>query len=90
MSPVSIFAEFNRYEKLSNIDISLAKTYAYLNRNLEACDSLGKSLENYNAYKKANPDMKEFHAEEVADYEEYIKVLKQGLACPDAAAAEKK
>jgi hypothetical protein len=85
-----IYAEENRYDKLSNIDIGLAKTYAYLNRNLEACDSLASSLVNYNAYKKANPEMKEFHAEEVADYEDYVKILEKQLSCPPAPVVEEK
>lgn len=76
-----IFAEYNKHDLLSSTDISLAKTYAALNRNAEACVSLTKSLENYNIYKKANPDMKEFHAEEVADYEEYVGILKKQLEC---------
>lgn len=78
-----LFAEHRRYDKLSNIDISLAKTYAHLNRSLEACESLGASLGNYAAYKREHPDLKEFHAEEVADYEEYVGILKQQLACPE-------
>lgn len=83
-----IYAEENRYEKLSNIDISMAKAYAHLNRSLEACDSLASSLRNYSAYKKANPDMKEFHAEELADYEEYVGILKKQLVCPEVPAEE--
>lgn len=85
-----IFAEHKKYDKLSNIDISLAKTYAHLNRNLEACESLGSSLANYKLYKKENPEMKEFHAEELADYEEYVGILKKQLACPETPAAEEK
>ena len=80
-----IFAAYKKYDKLSNVDISLAKTYAQLNRHAEACDSLAKSIENYAAYKQANPDMKEFHAEELADYDEYIGILETQLSCTNAA-----
>jgi len=80
-----IFEENKKYDTLSTVYISLAKTYAHLGRELEGCDSLTKGLASYNAYKKANPDMKEFHAEEVADYEEYIGILRQQLACPPEA-----
>ena len=80
-----IFEENKKYDTLSTVHISLAKTYAQLNRPLEACDSLTKGMASYNAFKKSNPDMKEFHAEEVADYEEYIGILRQQLACPPEA-----
>lgn len=80
-----IFEVNRKYDTLSTVHISLAKTYAHLNRNQEACDSLTKGMASYNAFKKSNPDMKEFHAEEVADYEEYIGILRQQLACkPEA------
>lgn len=77
-----IFEENKKYDTLSTVHISLAKTYAHLNRPQEACDSLTKGMASYHAFKKSNPDMKEFHAEEVADYEEYIGILRQQLACP--------
>lgn len=80
-----IFEENRKYDTLSTVHISLAKTYAHLNRAQEACDSLTKGMASYNAFKKSNPDMKEFHAEEVADYEEYIGILRQQLACPPEA-----
>lgn len=80
-----IFEENRKYDTLSTVHISLAKTYARLNRNQEACDSLTRGMASYNAFKKSNPDMKEFHAEEVADYEEYIGILRQQLACPPEA-----
>lgn len=77
-----LFEELKQYDTLSTVHISLAKTYAHLGRQLEACDSLTKGLASYNAYKKANPDVKQFRAEEVADYEEYIGIVRQQLACP--------
>jgi tetratricopeptide (TPR) repeat protein len=80
-----IFEENKKYDALSTVHISLAKTYGYLDRTGEACDSLTKGLASYNAFKRSNPDMKEFHAEEVADYEEYIGILRQQLACPPEA-----
>jgi len=80
-----IFEENKKYDTLSTVHISLAKTYAHLNRTGEACDSLTSGLASYNAFKKSNPDMKEFHAEEVADYEEYIGILRQQIACPPEA-----
>jgi tetratricopeptide (TPR) repeat protein len=80
-----IFEEHKKYDTLSTVHISLAKTYAHLSRTQEACDSLTKGMASYNAFKKSNPDMKEFHAEEVADYEEYIGILRQQLACPPEA-----
>jgi tetratricopeptide (TPR) repeat protein len=80
-----IFDENKKYDTLSTVHISLAKTYAYLNRIQEAYDSLTNGMTSYNAFKRSNPDMKEYHAEEVADYEEYIGILRQQLACPPAA-----
>lgn len=85
-----IFEENKKYDTLSTVYISLAKTYAHLGREPEGCDSLTKGLASYNAFKKAHPDMKEFHADEVADYEEYIGILRKQLACPAVVVEEKK
>jgi len=85
-----IFEENKKYDTLSTVHISLAKTYAHLDRNREACDSLTKGMTSYNAFKKSNPDMKEFHAEEVADYEEYIGILRKQLSCPEVPVEVKK
>ncbi|MEK6743823.1 MAG: tetratricopeptide repeat protein [Nitrospirota bacterium] len=85
-----IFEENKKYDTLSTVHISLAKTYAHLNRTQEACDSLTKGMASYNAFKKTNPDMKEFHAEEVADYEEYIGILRKQLSCPAEAPVEER
>ena len=84
-----IFADYGRYDKLADIDIGMAKTYAHMNRSQEACDSLAKSEESYKAYKASDPDIKEYHAEELADYEEYLGILKQQLACPEVPVEKK-
>jgi tetratricopeptide (TPR) repeat protein len=85
-----LFEELGKYDTLSTVHISLAKTYAHLGRELEGCESLTRGLASYNAFKKANPEMKQFHADEVADYEEYIGILRKQLNCPAATVEEKK
>jgi len=77
-----IFTENNQHEALSNVYLSLAKTYVMLNRQQAACDAFDEGMKSYNAFKKGNPEAREFRAEELSNYEEYVAEMKKQGGCP--------
>ena len=77
-----IFIELKQYDALSNLYISLAKTYDLMNRLEEACSAFDQSLESHDAFTKANPDAKSLRSEETENYEEYIGIMKKQAGCP--------
>ena len=76
-----IYASLGQIEIVSNLYVSLGKTSMMMSRPELACEYLNKGLENYAAYKQANPGAKELHSEEMANYEEYIASLKMQAGC---------
>lgn len=78
-----IFAANKQYAVLSNLQISLAKTYDLMNQHENACLAFDQGLENHLAFKKsAAPDVLELRAEEIANYELYIGTMKKQAGCP--------
>ncbi len=81
-----LFADYGHIDKVSNLYISLAKTYDMMNRQKEACDAYNKGLENFTAYKQQNPEALELRSEEMQRYTEYIGIMKKQSGCPEEAA----
>jgi tetratricopeptide (TPR) repeat protein len=78
-----LFAASKQYAVLSNLQISLAKTYDLMNQHENACTAFDQGLENHLAFKRsAAPDALELRAEEIANYEEYIGIMKKQAGCP--------
>jgi tetratricopeptide (TPR) repeat protein len=78
-----LFAANKQYAVLSNLQISLAKTYDLMNQHENACTAFDQGLENHLAFKRsAAPDALELRAEEIANYEEYIGIMKKQAGCP--------
>lgn len=76
-----LYQDYGHLDMLSNISISLAKTYAIMGKQPESCDAFNKGLAFYGEYKKANPEAKELRSEEMANYEAYIGILKKQAGC---------
>jgi tetratricopeptide (TPR) repeat protein len=78
-----IFVAGKQYAVLSSLQLSLAKTYDLMNQHENACTAFDRGLENHLAFKKtAAPDALELRAEELANYEEYLGLMKKQAGCP--------
>lgn len=78
-----LFAARQQYSVLSNLHLSIAKTYDLMNQHENACTAFDQGLENHLAYKRlATPNELELHAEELANYEQYIGLMKKQAGCP--------
>ena len=77
-----IYSDYGRIDKLADIYISLAKTYDMMDKQKEACDAFTQGLEKFAAYKQASPEAEELRSEELANYEEYIGIMKKQSGCP--------
>jgi tetratricopeptide (TPR) repeat protein len=76
-----LYEDYGHIDIISNLYVSLGKTYDLMNRTKEACESFNKGLENYADYKNANPEAQELRSEEMANYEEYIGIIKKQAGC---------
>ncbi len=83
-----LFADYGHIDRVSNLYISLAKTYDMMNRQKEACDAYSKGLENFTAYKQQNPEAIELRSEEMQRYAEYIGIMKKQSGCPEDASGD--
>ena len=78
-----IFAANKQYAVLSNLQLSIAKTYDLMNQHENACTAFDQGLQNHLAFKKsAAPDALELRAEEIANYEHYLGIMKKQAGCP--------
>jgi hypothetical protein len=78
-----IFAADRQYAVLSNLQLSIAKTYDLMNQHENACLAFDQGLENHLAFKKsAAPEALELRADEIANYEQYIGTMKKQAGCP--------
>jgi len=78
-----IFAADRQYAVLSNLQLSIAKTYDLMNQHENACAAFELGLENHLAFKKsAAPETLELRADEIANYEQYIGAMKKQAGCP--------
>lgn len=76
-----LYEDYGHIDIISSLYVSLGKTYDLMNKTKEACESFDKGLENYADYKKANPEAQELRSEEMANYEEYIGIMKKQAGC---------
>lgn len=76
-----LYEDYGHIDIISNLYISLAKTYDMMGKTKEACEAFNKGLENYGDYKKANPEAQELRSEEMANYVEYIGIMKNQAGC---------
>lgn len=78
-----LYAGYGHYDVLSNIYISLAKTYDIMDRRDEACEAFSKSIESFAQYTYANLEAQEQRALEIANYTEYVGLMRTQAGCPD-------
>jgi len=78
-----LFSALSRYDALSGLYVSLAKTYDLTNRRDEACNAFYKSLESFALFKLNNPEVDERRSEEITDYMDYVESMKQQAGCPE-------
>ena len=78
-----IYSDFGRYDDLSELYISLAKTYDITNRREEACEAFSKSIESFSRFKSVNKETQEQNALEIANYTEYVGLMRKQAGCPD-------
>jgi tetratricopeptide (TPR) repeat protein len=78
-----LYADYGHIDIVSNLYISLGKTYDLMNRQEAACEAFNKGLDDYAEYKKINPEAMEFRSEEMQNYVEYIGILKKQAGCQD-------
>ncbi|OGW34063.1 MAG: hypothetical protein A2X58_13040 [Nitrospirae bacterium GWC2_56_14] len=78
-----IYAADRQYAVLSNLQLSIAKTYDLMNQHENACAAFDQGLENHLAFKKsADPETLELRADEIANYEQYMGAMKKQAGCP--------
>ena len=80
-----IFAEQNLPGPLSDIYISIAKTYALMNRAPESCESLDKGRKSYASLKGVKTEAREAGVEDAANVDAYITLLQKQMGCLGAA-----
>ena len=78
-----LYENYGHYDVLSNLYISLAKTYDIMNRQDEACEAFTKSVASFTRFKTANQEAQEQRALEIANYMEYVGLMKKQAGCPD-------
>ena len=83
-----IYASYGHYDILSNIYISLAKTYDIMNRQDEACEAFSKSIESFRRIKMENQEAQEQRSQEISSYMEYVDLMKKQAGCPETPSAE--
>jgi tetratricopeptide (TPR) repeat protein len=77
-----IFATDKQFNVLSNLQLSIAKTYDLMDQHEAACKAIEQGMENHLAYKQAaSPEDLELHAEEITNYEQYIGLMKKQTGC---------
>jgi len=83
---MEIYTDYGNIEIMSNLYVSLGKTYDLMDKKDKACEAFNKGLENFATFKKGNPEAKELRSEELANYESYIDVIKKQVGCVEGAA----
>ena len=78
-----LFADYGKYDVLSNLYISLAKTYDIMEKREEACEAFTKSVESFARFRNENKEEQEQRALEIANYMEYVGVMKKQAGCPE-------
>ena len=83
----AIFADYNRFDVVSAIDVSMAKTYDIMNRMDEACAAFSRGIESYVRFKNEAQEVLEQRDLEIASYREYIDLMMRQAGCPESPAA---
>jgi tetratricopeptide (TPR) repeat protein len=81
-----IFAELNNAEMLTNVYLSMAKTYALMNKVPESCENLDKGRKSYAPLKGLQVETREAGVDDddaaAANYEAYITLMQAQMGCP--------
>jgi tetratricopeptide (TPR) repeat protein len=83
----AIFEEHKRYDVVSAIDVSMAKTYDIMDRREEACAAFSRSIESHARFKMEDQEGEEQRSLEIANYREYVDLMRKQAGCPDSPAA---
>jgi hypothetical protein len=77
-----IFAEQNNAGMLSNVYLSMAKTYALMDKVPESCENLDKGRKSYASVKGVKAETREIGVDEAENYEAYITLMQKQMGCP--------
>lgn len=77
-----IFAELKNAEMLTNVYLSMAKTYALMNKVPESCENLDKGRKSYAPLKGLQVETREVGVDDAANYEAYITLMQAQMGCP--------
>jgi hypothetical protein len=67
---------------LTNVYLSMAKTYALMNKVPESCESLDKGRMSYESLKGSQVETREVGVDDAANYEAYITLMQKQMGCP--------
>lgn len=76
-----IFVSKNMPKPLTDIYLSIAKTYALMDRTTESCDSLEKGKTSFARMKGTRGDTREVGVDDDANYEAYMNVMHTQWGC---------
>jgi len=82
-----IFAEQQQPGPLSNVYLSMAKTYALMNKVPESCENLAKGRASYASVKKVKSEFREVGTDEAANVDAYITLMQKQMGCIEGANA---
>lgn len=83
----AMFADYNKFDVISAIDISMAKTYDIMNRQDDACAAFSRSIESYVRFKNETQESLEQRDLEIGNYREYVDLMMKQAGCPESPAA---
>jgi len=76
-----IFVSKNMPKPLTDIYLSMAKTYALMDMTTESCDNLEKGKQSYAKMKGKRGDTREIGVDDDANYEAYMNVMYTSWGC---------
>ena len=79
----NLYADYGKNDDLSELYISLAKTYDLMGRQDEACNAFSKSIESFARFKSENKESQEQNDLQIANYIEYVGLMKKQAGCPE-------
>lgn len=82
-----IFTEQNQPGELSNVYLSIAKTYALMNKVPESCENLAKGRASYVSVRTVKPEVREVGTEEAANFDAYVTLMQKQMGCSDGTTA---
>jgi len=77
-----LFAEQKNAGMLSNVYLSMAKTYALMDKVPESCDCLDKGRKSYAPLKIVQVKAREVGVDEAENFEAYITLMQKQMGCP--------